>query len=60
MLKVSIDKVNINAFLFSILPDMAENIPTNFLGEKRFPAFSSPYKMNPNFDISHIICKFLG
>jgi hypothetical protein len=48
MFKVPIDIIYINAFLFSIFPDVFENGPPNFLGEDGFAVFSGPYEMHPS------------
>ena len=49
MLKVPIDKINIDTFLFIIVSDVAENVPANFLGECGFTVFSGPNEMYPDF-----------
>ena len=49
VVKVPINKINIDAFLFSIFSDVAENVPANFWGEYGFTVFSGPNEMYPNF-----------
>ena len=60
MFHVPIDIIYMNIFLFSIFPDVSENITTNFLCEYCFPVFSGPDRMYPNFHLSHKVHKYLG
>jgi hypothetical protein len=56
MICTAVESINVNPFRFRVLPDVADNRPTNFSHEVVFPIFRSPHSVNPHPDVCHAVC----